>query len=206
MVFSMPVWSAQKTQMPICSDTSGVRNFLQLICGLMMLVCLAQAVHARGMEIVEARTSLVDGVYVLDARIRIRLHDELVEAIQNGVALPVILEIELVRERNYLWNETIAQLRQRYELRYHALSKQYILSNLNSGVQESHFSLERALLDMGRVRELPLLDRDLLEEGETYQVRLRAGISTEDLPIPLRLLSYVYGKWRMESDWHSWPL
>lgn len=184
---------------------SDIRHRLPLLCWLLLL-CLPPAAQARGVDIVEARTSLADGVYVLDAQIRFHLHQELIEAIQSGVALPVLLEIEVARERDYLWNETVAALRQRYELRYHALSKQYILSHLNSGVQESYFSLDSALLDLGRVRALPLLDRALLDEGESYQVRLRAGISTEDLPIPLRLLSYVYGKWRIESDWHDWPL
>ncbi|MDR2877823.1 MAG: DUF4390 domain-containing protein [Chromatiales bacterium] len=180
--------------------------------GLIML-CLSavwaggartQEQESAGIQVTDVHVVLHDEVYYLDASVEYVLSRQLSEALERGVALPVVIEIEILRERPYIWNETVATLAQRYELNYHALTRQYMLRNLNIGTQSSYPSRVAALGALGRVVSLPLIDANLLEPDVAYQGRLRVRIDTDALPAPLRLRALAMPEWRLGSGWHEW--
>jgi hypothetical protein len=45
-----------------------------------------------------------------------------------------------------------------------------------------------------------------LVPGEAYQLRLRADLEIESLPLPLQPLAYLGRGWRLTSGWTQWPL
>lgn len=145
-------------------------------------------------------------VLVLDARLDISLSEETRTALESGVPLVVLLQIQVLQPRDYLWDRMVAHLRQRYRLSYHALSERYIVQQLNTGVRSSFSSLEGALYSLGRVEDLPVLDRSLLSAGSEYYGTLRVRLDVESLPTPLRVWAYASTDWRLGSDWHSWPI
>jgi hypothetical protein len=150
---------------------------------------------------------LVDGVYQLEADIRYQFSDPIHEALANGVPITINLQIEIEQRRDYVWNKTVASLQQHYTMRYHALSEQYIIRNLNSGSQQNFRSLNSALLTMGEIRALPLLDQSLLTDAEAvYQVRLRSEIDINALPAPLRPKAWLSYEWKLSSEWFVCPL
>jgi len=153
-----------------------------------------------------AATVLVDKVYHLDAKIDYRFSAEALEALENGVPLVVELAIEIERKRNYLWNETVATLHQRYQLSYEALTQRYVVTNLNSGADNYFADRASAITAMGDVVNLPILDAGLLSPDETYNVRLQASLDLDALPVPMRVAGYFSSDWRISSEWYSWPL
>ncbi len=161
---------------------------------------------ADGFTIREASTQMQQGVYRLSARLDYRLSGEVLEAIENGVPLTVQLEIEVQRKRRWWLDETVATLTQRYRLYFHALSHQYMLRNLNSNALYAYPTLVSALIGLGRVDGLPLLDNSFIEEGENYEVQLRSHLDIEALPSPLRPLAYITPEWHLSSDWFSCSL
>ncbi|NOR66613.1 MAG: DUF4390 domain-containing protein, partial [Woeseiaceae bacterium] len=84
--------------------------------------------------------------------------------------------------------------------------QRYIVSNLNSGDQDSFATLYSALNNLGRIQGLPVIDDSILEAGKTYRIRLRARLSTEQYPAPLRILFFWRDQWQLESDWFEWIL
>ena len=153
-----------------------------------------------------AYAELRDGVFYLNARLDYRLGEEAAEALRSGVTLDLELEIKVERRRRYLWDPTVAALRQLYQLSYHALSERYLVRNVNSGEQTSFANLEAALLELGRVRDLPIIDESLLDERDRYVVRLRAIVDIRELSGPLSILTFFWNDWRIASDWYQWPL
>lgn len=153
-----------------------------------------------------ANTYLADEVYVLSARISYHFNPDVLEALESGVPLTIRLDIEIARQREWLWDETLTALEQRYQLQYHALTQQYLVKNLNSGIQYNYPSLQGSLDALGEISELPLLDKRLLDPAAQYAARLRADLDVESLPGPLRLLAYVSPQWRAQSEWYTWPL
>ncbi|HFD81458.1 MAG TPA: DUF4390 domain-containing protein [Gammaproteobacteria bacterium] len=172
-----------------------------------LLLCLfSVSLQARETRIYDTRTMLVDGVYRVGAHIEFDLNDTLNDALRNGVPLTVELRIEVLRERRWLWPETVAELRQRFELQYHALSRSYLVRNYSTGAKLSFPTLEEALAYIGNVYNLPLIDAHLLEPDQRYLVRMRVDIDVEALPTPVRLWAYLSSQWSLKSDWKQWPL
>jgi Domain of unknown function (DUF4390) len=183
---------------------------------LLALVCLClglAAVPASGQEedpgrfeVRSASVELKDGVYYLDAWLEYRLSTEARAALDASVPLRIEIEVEFLRSRRFWFDASEADLRQTYELQYHALSERYLVLNRNSGEQSSFANLFSALNFLGRVAQLPLIDAALLEPGEPYEIRVRTILSTEDFPGPLQLLAFWRRDWSLRSEWYTWPL
>lgn len=153
-----------------------------------------------------AQTRLVDGVYLLDAKLDYTLTETVLEALHNGILIPLELTILIERERWYLWDDRMTKLRQRYTLKHYALSGHYGLKNLNTGIQTLFPTLEEALKYLSKLRDFPLIDQSLIEETGVYWVSLQIQLDIEALPVPLRPLAYFSSQWRLSSDWYLCPL
>ena len=187
------------------SNRSRVTVLLALLLGLLGLLTAA-GVRAAGFEVISAATRLEGGVYRLNARLEYHFSRAALDALQNGVPLTVKVEMEVRRRRPWLWDETVYTLAQRWRLEYHALSRQYLVTNLNSGERRGFPSRIIALQAMGRIQDFPLLDQSLLASDERYEGALRARLDLDALPAPLRLFAYLSEDWRLTSEWYIWLL
>jgi hypothetical protein len=163
-------------------------------------------VQAAELEVKSASTRLEDKVYVLDAHIQYGLSRKALEALSNGLPLTLELQIRVLRNRQLLWDEEVASLKQRYRLQYHPLTERYLVKNLNTAVQQTYPTLDAALDALGQVESFPMLDRQLLDPDETYTVQLRVRLDIEALPAPLRPFAYLSPAWHLSSEWYSWDL
>jgi len=159
-----------------------------------------------GLEIRNASTRLVDGVWYLDARIEYRLNRDTLDALQSGIPLTFELQVEVARTRRWFPDEDIASLRQYFELSWQPLAQSYLVRNKNSGDQRTHTTLYAALNDLGRIRSLPLIDAAIIDRGHEYEVSLRAVLDQQELPGPLRMLAFWDDGFTLESEWYRWLL
>ncbi|HMQ11893.1 MAG TPA: DUF4390 domain-containing protein [Candidatus Competibacter phosphatis] len=184
-----------------------IRLRARLLVLLALLVLLRVTdVQAAGFDVIEASTRLGDGVYRLNAQIEYSFSEPALDALQNGVPLTIELLMEVRRRRSWVWDETVYSLVQRFRLEYHALSRQYLVHNLNSGERRNFSTRPAALRFMGRIHEFPLLDRSLLAPDRRYEGALRAQLALDTLPTPLRLFAYLSEDWQLTSEWYTWPL
>ncbi|MFO7594078.1 MAG: DUF4390 domain-containing protein [Pseudomonadota bacterium] len=187
------------------SDPARRTPFRQLMLALLIAI-VPTSVIASEFFITGIHTKLQDDVYLLDANIDYRLTDVVIEALNNGVPITLQVNIEIHRKRRWWLDAEMASLEQRYRLRYHALSHQYLLQNINSGAFYAFQALDAALVTLGNLKDFPLLDKQLIEENEAYEVLLHAELDIEALPSPLRPLAYITPAWRLDSDWYTWSL
>jgi len=174
---------------------------------LLVALCLVVAqLSARETRITAVSTLLADGVYRIGAHVDFEFNETLHDALHNGVPLVIELRIEVLRARRWLWEELVAELRQRFDLHYHALSRRYLVSNYSTGVQRSFSAMDDALEYIGNVYDLPLIDANLLEPHQAYTVRMRADLDVESLPTPVRLWAYLGSAWSLKGDWYQWLL
>lgn len=188
--------------------SDGARLLPALLMALLLVPSVASvADDAKGrVDIRSAYSRLAGGVYYLNARIDFVLSDAVRTALDNGVALDVELRINVARTRRYVWDSGVASLRQRYRLSFHALTQRFVLSNLNSGEQESYGDLDAVLFQLGRIDDLPIIDAALLDDDARYRVNVRVVLDLKQSSGALRLLSFFWGDWRIASEWYSWPL
>ncbi len=185
------------------------------VCSLLLVITepstsAPDAIEA-GFDIRNARTELVDGVYLLDADISFVFSDEALEAIENGVPVTIILEMEVLRERgliwdNLWWDKQVAHLEARLRIETRPLSNTYLVRNVNSGETRIFGSFSELLVGLGKIRKFPLLDAHLIGSEGRHYLRLRALLDIESLPSPMRPLAYLSSLWRLQSDWYEWPL
>lgn len=164
-----------------------------------------------GFDIHNARTRLVDGVYLLDADISFVFSDEALEAIESGIPVTIILDMEVLRARgliwdNLWWDEKLARIEAKFRIETRPLSKTYLVRNLNSGEARVFASFDELVVGLGKIRRFPLLDAHLIGDDARHYLRLRALLDIESLPSPMRPWAYLSSLWRLESDWYEWPL
>jgi hypothetical protein len=173
-----------------------------------LALCAWVPLHADGLEgrfeVRSADLELKDGVYHLNARLDLPLS----EAVRHGLAegVPVGLEVDLAieRVRQLLPNSKVAELTQHYHLQYNAVSARYVLRNDNSGQQESLGTIEGALDLLAEVKNIPVLDKSLIQRDRRYEASVRAKVDYGTVPFTLRLVMFWVRDWHRESDWYTW--
>jgi hypothetical protein len=188
------------------AGSCGVAVFLALAGSLPGAVALAQDAESGQFEIQSANSELVDGVYYLDVAADLRLSADGREALESGLPLSIMYEIQFLHRHRLWWDTEQATLRQRFQIEYHTLTERFRVTNVNSGDLLWFSNLEGALRFIGRMENLPLIDAGLLDSDGRYDVRLRAVLDTEQLPGPLRLLAFWRSEWALASDWQRWRL
>ena len=180
---------------------------LGLLLGIVPMVAAAAAdSEPAGFVIRTAYTELLNGVYYLNADVDLSLSDDAVNALENGLPLTVVLQIEIIKHHSWWWDKKVASLEQRYQISYHALTRRFIITNLNSGDQQSFASYRDAITNLGQVSDLPVIDANLLESGARYDIRMRAALDIKDFPGPLQLIASLFKGWDLTSDWYEWVL
>jgi len=171
-----------------------------------LLLCWSAPILA-DFTVDHAYTQLKKNVYLLNANLNYALSDEASRALHNGVTLTLVLHIEINRKRKWVFiDESVAELKQHYQLKYYELSNQYIIVNINTGLRESYTSLYHALKELGHLKNFPLIDKNIVDQHSDYSVHLRIALDIEALPAPLRTVAYFSKQWRLTSETYVCPL
>ena len=194
-----------------CKNTKALNHFHRdCLCGPalfgLVLSLSPVAANASDFEVAAVQTKLVDGIYLLDANIAVAFSEESLEALDSGVPLTVVVDMDIVQTRKLAWDKRVARLSARNELRIHALSRKYVVKNLNSDVTTSYPTLNEAISALGNLEDIPVLDSHLLDDDKSYYLKLRARLDIEALPSPLRPVAYLSSLWRRSSEWSIWPI
>ncbi|MGA1561682.1 MAG: DUF4390 domain-containing protein [Gammaproteobacteria bacterium] len=122
------------------------------------------------------------------------------EALQNGIPLVFLYEVELYEPRfRGWWKYAIANAEQLVTLSYDPLLQNYQVRTLSLRLAPD---LEQAQQDLGR-RQLiqPFPRKALLEPNRAMRARL--SLDRNSLPGPMRLTAWLDAAWHEDSGWHS---
>lgn len=183
------------------------RYFWQLSSLLVLLLLLPAVLLAQSARFSIEKVSVEEesGVYMLAADLDLRLSDEMLDALKSGVELVVLVEIELIKPRRWLPDETVGKLEQKYELAFHSLTERYVVRNINTDFRNAYSTLSAAVVGLSRIESLPVIDTDLVDPKRT-KGRIRVQLDLSHLPMPVRLNAYTDKQWRTSSDWVTWSL
>lgn len=159
-----------------------------------------------GFVIRTAFTDLVDGTHHLYADIDYGLGEKALEALQNGVPLTFEVEVKVIRQRRWIWDQTVLTVHQQYRLEYLPLADRFELHDVNAGTQSTYMTLQAAASELGRISDLPVIEDASLDADSGYEVRLRVRLVVEAFPAPMRWVTIAFPGWRLASDWYAWTL
>ena len=154
---------------------------------LLLALLLLAAVAAQAGSIEPTRAVLVPGEdgYTLSAEFAVDLGHRLEDAVARGVPLYFNLEFVLERSRKYWVNEHVTTRSLTYKLAYSSLTRQYRLTTGN--LHQNFGSLEEALRVVGRIAALPVVEKDAIKSGESYEAAVRLALDRSQLPKPFQV-------------------
>ena len=142
--------------------------------------------HAEAtIQIRSVKLEAVEDGYQFDANFEITLNRRLEYALEKGIVLYFVTELNLLSSRWYWLDEKVAASRVREGLSYYALTRQYRLSR---GTLSQNFgTLDEALEALGRVRNRPIIANTELKLDTDYTVEVRMRLDIAALPKPFQV-------------------
>lgn len=182
------------------------KSAVVLTCLLLACAFTPKYALAEGISIERATGRLRGDTYLMDATIQYDLSSSVLEALEHGIRLQFDVSVEIKRERDWLWDETIKFETINYQLEYLPLSSNYLVTNLNTGEGEQLQDLETALKYLGTINNYPLLGKQELNPEESYTGFIMSELRIRTLPLPLQPMAYISPNWYLTSLWYEWTI
>ena len=154
----------------------------------------------------EAGFTLDESMLMLRSKIEINLPDYIKEAINQGFAVPLMFEVQILVYKKYWLDPKIIGLKQQYQLNYLPMLNSYVVVDLNTGQRNYYDELSDAVQNLELVYNYPMLDINNLEYDRNFYARMRFGIDSVQLPLPLKSSSLWDNKWNLQSEWYEWNI
>lgn len=147
---------------------------------LTLLSSVAKAESLQGFDLVRSD----DGFY-LDFTANFELSSSVEAALQKGVALSFVAEVQVFRERWYWRDQRVSRVSRAWRLYYQPLTRQYRVSF--GGVNLSFDNIADALAVVQRVSQWKVAEAvDIAPTGQ-YYLQLTYQLDTSALPRPVQI-------------------
>ena len=144
--------------------------------------------------------------FEISTRVEFVLTDYLRSALQNGITLNARVQFRLGKHNSWWFNKDTPLLTVTYRLKYHALSRHYLLSRSDTNEHWNFSNLPSAIRKLGELRKYSLPDiSKSIGDGEFY-ILAAADMVPSSLGLPLRFQSLFSDEYKLTSEGVLWPL
>lgn len=190
----------------------GLMQRPRILCTLLLMVTLISSpLHAAEgslkIEVFKLQPVVTkSNTYKVQANLKYQLSEYLSQALLNGVTLKSNFQFFYSEHRDWVWNKNTPLANLNFQLKYHALSRHYLLSRNDTNEHWNFNNLPSALRKMGEIRnyELPRLPGKHRNNNNHIYAIARLGPST--LNLPLRIQSFLSDDYSLTSEEVRWPL
>jgi len=173
---------------------------------LLLMMPLVIAEDGVAFRVQNASFSLDETLLELNCEIEIELPAYISIAIEQGFAVPLMFEVEILSPIKYWPDRKIVSLKQQYQLHFLPMLGSYVIFDLNAGQRYYFDSLNEAVENLHEVNNYPMLDVNNISDERSYYARLRFGIDSDELPLPLKSSSLWDNDWNLKSEWYAWDI
>lgn len=145
-------------------------------------------------------------VYLISAQVDFNLSPYLEQALLNGVVLKVDTLIGLGKRRRWWSNDQGNLSTISYQIKYHALSRHFLLTRNDTNENWNFRSLSATLRKMGSIVNYKLPALPAVVKTGNYYLYMNVRLSPATLRLPLRIQSLFSSQYSMASEVVSWPL
>ncbi len=181
-------------------------KILPLQLTLVWLFLLPMQAHAANIDFKDFKLVGSPDKFEINTRVEFVLTDYLRSALQNGVTLNARIQFRLGKHNSWWFNKDMPLLTATYQLKYHALSRHYLLSRNDTNEHWNFSTLPSAVRKLSELRKYSLPDISAsLGEGE-YYILAAADMIPSSLGLPLRIQSLFSDEYKLTSEGVLWPL
>ncbi len=171
---------------------------------VLVFACSLACAEQGSIIIRNADLTLEGEQYRLNADLEIMLDEEMEEAINKGVTLEFVYEFELMRPRTLWFDAEVIKANTRIAVSYHALSRQYLVSQ--SGRQTSHEILSEAMIELVQLYDWTVFEQSVIESDEEYKAILKVSLDESKLPKAIQVEAIGTGDWNLAAEPYEWQL
>ena len=169
---------------------------------LIAMATLACVAHADTITVRSAELRSEEDGYYLNAEFELTFNPTLEEALQKGVPLYFVLELDVIRPRWYWFDDKLVTYSTTYRVSYVPLTRQY---RVQTGLLTHNYeSLEEVERLISRATSRLVARRDQLPRGTRLEAALRLRLDVNQLPKPFQVNALALREWSLQSDWHRW--
>ncbi len=188
---------------PCCASADTLWRWLaRLLLGGWLVLLAVSAPAAERSAVRQAAVRATPQGYVLDADIDIALNPTLEDALNKGINLYFLVELELSRPRSWWLDEDIVEPVRKLRIYYHLLLRRYVIET--GYATRTAATLGEALAILGHVQDWQVLERGALKTGQRYDARLRLRLDSAQLPKALAIGAVNSDKWALATYWLEW--
>lgn len=173
---------------------------------MLMLSLFTVSAEAGGIDFKGFKLVGQPAKYQVLTRVVFTLDDYLHQALLNGVSLKARVQFRLREHQAWWFDKDHPLLTVTYQLRYHALSRHYLLTRNDTNEHWNFATFPSALRKLGELRkyELPKIKAPL--NTGNYSLFVVADMAPETLRFPLRIQSFFSDRFKLSSKGILWPL
>jgi hypothetical protein len=161
-------------------------TFSGLVLAMLVMVSEALAQDDEPFVVKRAAFQLDESMLMLELETENNIPDFITRAVDQGFAVPMMFEIEIRSEQSYWFDPKEVSLKQRYLLHYQPLLDSYVVLDVNASERHYFDGRKAAVQFIELVYNYPMLDIENLATDKNYYARVRFGIDTDELPLPLQ--------------------
>lgn len=177
--------------------------FLPILIGVLVL---SAQTHAANIDFKDFKLTGTSKSYQISTRVEFALTDSLQNALQNGITLNARIQFRLGKHNSWWFDKDTSLLTASYQLKYHALSRHYLLSRNDTNEHWNFSNLPSAIRKLSELHKytLPNISSSMLD-GE-YYILATADMAPSTLKLPLRFQSLFSDQYKLTSEGVIWPL
>jgi hypothetical protein len=125
------------------------------------------------------------------------------EVILNGTSITFTFFVELREIKDFWVDKKIVDIKIDHMLKYNVLKKEFVIKRsweIDEILITESFGEAQNL--MTSIRSLKILPFNWLENGNRYQVAIKAELSKANLPPSLRSIMFFSPPWGFKTDWY----
>jgi hypothetical protein len=153
-----------------------------------------------------AEFSLDQSLLMLDLVVDSDIPDYISIAIEQGFAVPIMFEVEIRAHKRFWFDDRVVSLKQQYLLHHQPMLNSYVVIDVNNSERRYFDNRDDALRFIEVVYNYSLLNIDNLSPDREFYARVRFGIDSDELPLPLKSSSLWDNDWDLRSDWYEWEV
>jgi hypothetical protein len=184
------------------------KRFLAGLAALLLLLAANPSRAGEGDPFVvrSAEFTLDESLMMLDLVVDSDIPDYISIAIEQGFSVPIMFEVEIRAHKRFWFDDRVVSLKQQYLLHHQPMLDSYVVIDVNNSERRYFGNRDSALRFIEVVYNYPLLNIDNLKPDRDFYARVRFGIDSDELPLPLKSSSLWDNDWDLKSDWYEWEV
>jgi len=171
------------------------KQVLIAVCILTFGCNLAQATKASLQDIVlDSKNKNL----TLSFKLKNAFSEEMKDVILSGTSITFTFFVVLREVKDFWVDKKIVDIKIDHMLKYNVLKKEFVIKR-SWEIDESFVEAQNLMTTISSLKILPF---NWLENGNRYQIAIKAELSKANLPLNLRPVMFFSPPWGFETDWY----